>query len=653
MNGNFDDSGRPLERAAPQSTIDQPWKGVALPEGFEIDRQGVHRTSDKTNICGPLWVAATTCDPISNDHGLLIKWINIRNKECELAILRDELHATANTLAARLARLGLRISPGKENPVRRYLAEFDSDRLPHWNSVSRVGWIEGELAYMTPPPRGLISAGQHAPVIFQPERQSPSMASLYSSGSLEQWNEFVIGRCRNNPLLLFGPLVGLAGPLLRFAEAESGGFHLYGRSSHGKTTAAQAAASVWGNGADPAEAPDRAYVQKWNSTHNAFEALLSAHNDGLLVLDEIHTCDSKDFGAVLYNMAGGKGRNALDKERQLRAPRKWRAMFLSTGEVSALNRIQHDGGHVHAGQLTRLVDIPIEGGIIVDSGNQEPRAFADSLKHACARYFGTAGPAFVGALTHHYESVPQLIGTVKMMVESYTAKLTPQGAPPEHQRVIKRFALIAVAGALAVHLGVLNCTVAQVENAVLTALRAWQSGGAMLPDRVRGLVNVQRFIQQHESRFQHIPRNEREAIPRDRAGYVSNFDVGVKGPAYLFTDQGFLEACGDQDSRETARELKERGFLFANEPNRSTVKRSLDGGARGRVYVVAARLLEFDPREAEDTRTGATGASGAIAASSVNQWLPDLDAPQDCPTENGMGAPCPVHPNNGAGAGRD
>jgi hypothetical protein len=81
--------------------------------------------------------------------------------------------------------------------------------------------------------------------------------------------------------------------------------------------------SIWGNGADPTEAPDRAFVQKWNATGNAFEALLSAHNDGLLVLDEIHTCDTKDFGAVIYNMSGGKGRQALDRERQLRRSRRW------------------------------------------------------------------------------------------------------------------------------------------------------------------------------------------------------------------------------------------------------------------------------------------------------------------------------------------
>jgi uncharacterized protein (DUF927 family) len=39
-----------------------------------------------------------------------------------------------------------------------------------------------------------------------------------------------------------------AGPLLNLIDAESGGFHLRGASSIGKTTALVLAGSVWGGG---------------------------------------------------------------------------------------------------------------------------------------------------------------------------------------------------------------------------------------------------------------------------------------------------------------------------------------------------------------------------------------------------------------------
>lgn len=598
--------------AAPVTTGATPprWDPSIIPPNYTLDASGVFLTDDSSRISGPIWVTATTFDPLTGDHGLVIHWLDLHGNACELAITRDELHVQGGTLAARLARGGLLLTPGEERKLLRYLALFDSQRLPVWQSATRVGWLEesdGGLAYMLPPPCGIIAATGHAPVIFQPERESPTTASMYARGTLEQWNSTVVSLCRSNPLLLFPVLAGLAAPLLRFAQLESGGFHYYGRSSHGKTTAAQVAATVWGNGADPAEAPDRAFVQKWNSTANAFEALLSAHNDGLLVLDEIHTCDAKDFGAVIYNMAGGKGRQALDRERQLRRGRKWRAMYFSTGEISVAQRLGRDGKEIHAGQLLRLIDIPIEGGTIVDAIGGHPGAHADKLKTACARCFGTAGPAFVAALTVNYDDARAIAGTVRAFLDRYAAALTPADAPAEHRRAIKRFALLMVAGELAIKLGILqDCSTEDVERSVQAVLHAWQVDGSNIPDRLRGVLNVQAFLERCESRFQKMGEDSRH-VPNERAGFVG-WDGAAGCAVFLFTSDGFLEACSGQDPRETARELQALGFLFARESNRYTEKREL-GSGRHRVYIVRASLLTFDP-QARPTG-GTNGAAGA------------------------------------------
>ncbi len=591
------------------------WSEIPVPAGYELDERGVSQTTTATRIAGPAWVKATTHDPISGDHGIVIAWHDPFGAPHELAVTRDELHGQGSTLAARLSRGGLWIMPGTERKVLQYLAEFDVLRVPRWAAVTRVGWIEredGQLAYMLPPPRGLVALDSQPPVIFQPERESPSSASLYSRGTLADWNASVVSLCKDNPLLLFPVLIGLSGPLLRFAEMESGGFHYYGRSSHGKTTAAQVAASVWGNGADPAESPDRAYVQKWNSTANAFEALLCGHNDSLLVLDEIHTCDTKDFAAVIYNMASGKGKQSLDRERQLRRPRRWRAIYFSTGEVSVLSKLQADGKAVHAGQLLRLVDIPIERGIITHTGDMHPAAYADRLKSSCSRSFGTAGPALIETLVREYEGTGKLVGTIKTKVEHYSGVLTPKDAPPEIRRAIKRFALTMVAGELAIQLGILDCTMMHVGAAARTALRAWLTNGENVPDRLRGLMNVAEFIQRHESRFQSLG-SVHAYPPRDRAGFVG-FDKTTGEQQYQFTREGFAEACGGLDPKETASELKERGFLVA-ERGRLTDKRDT-GNGRTRLYVVRAALLEFDPVSwtgdiGTADCTGATGARGA------------------------------------------
>lgn len=583
-----------------------PWDSIPVPTGYTLDETGVQVQKDGPRITrGPIWVKAAHVETYSGEHGLVIEWRDAFGAAQEIAVGRGELHAYGSPLAARLARAGLVVVHGAERHLLKYLSEFDVANLPRWQAVSRVGWIEsddGKLAYMLPPPQGLLAHDTHRPVIFQPEGESPSSSSVYPRGTLKDWNEHVLSSCKDNPLLLFPVLVGLSGPLLRFAKQESGGFHYYGRSSHGKTTAAQAAASVWGNGADPAEAPDRALIQKWNATANAFEALLCSHNDGLLVLDEIHTCGAKDFGAVIYNIAGGKGKQALTRERQLRASRKWRTMYFSTGEVSVLSKLEADGSTAHAGQLIRLIDIPIESGIITKWGPEGPAHYADRLKSACSRFFGTAGPALIRALEAEYESVGQLVGTIKTKAEGHATRLTPKDAAPEARRAIKRFALAMTAGEMAIKLGVLNCEMQQVETAVRTALRAWLTDSARIPDRLRGVMNVADFIHRHAARFQSLSDGAGAPIPRDRVGYRDQ-DRAAGSEVYMFTSEGFREACGGLDPRETAEELKRLRILVARERGRHTEKREA-GTDRGRFYIVKATLLEFDPLSASTLDDG-------------------------------------------------
>lgn len=79
---------------------------------------------------------------------------------------------------------------------------------------------------------------------------------------------------------------------------ESGGFHLYGDSSGGKTTHLQVAASVYGS---------PRCVRSWRSTDNALESIAAAHSDGLLVLDEIGMCDPRIIGETVYMLGNGSG----------------------------------------------------------------------------------------------------------------------------------------------------------------------------------------------------------------------------------------------------------------------------------------------------------------------------------------------------------
>jgi len=108
--------------------------------------------------------------------------------------------------------------------------------------------------------------------------------------------------CSGNPILLLSVSASFAAPLLLKAKQQSaggGGIHLIGKSSNGKTTALQVAASVWGG---------PGYVRAWRATANGLEATAAALNDSLIVLDEISECDPREIGAIIYALANGQGK---------------------------------------------------------------------------------------------------------------------------------------------------------------------------------------------------------------------------------------------------------------------------------------------------------------------------------------------------------
>jgi uncharacterized protein (DUF927 family) len=64
---------------------------------------------------------------------------------------------------------------------------------------------------------------------------------------------------------------------LTSSTVDSGGFHLYGDSSIGKSITLALAASVWGRGGK-VDNP-QSYIRKWASTSTAIEITASVHND--------------------------------------------------------------------------------------------------------------------------------------------------------------------------------------------------------------------------------------------------------------------------------------------------------------------------------------------------------------------------------------
>jgi putative DNA primase/helicase len=595
------------QRKHPDRHQPRPWEDLEIPPGFELSHLGVwqkpkHEKDSSTLLAGPVWLSARTRDADNDNWGHFIEWIDDDRRGHGTAIPAQRFHEVGSSVVQELASGGLFVMPGRERNLLQYLASFrTSQRL---TSVERLGWLVSpldELAYMFPD--GVQAKLDVATrFVYQPEKYSPTASTIREAGSLAQWQNEVLLPLRHNPLLVFSACIGFAGPLLKPAQLESGGFHFFGASSRGKTTLAQVAASIYGCGADPAEAPNKAYIQRWNTTLNGLEGLAAAHNDGVLILDELQTCAAHDFRKVIYNLAGGQGKSAMNASRNLRPPRNWELLFISTGEISIEQKIKEENNTISPGQRLRLLDIPVGENLIVNSNGQKPEEFVTGIKRACAENFGTAGRTFVRNLTEHFSSYSDLQRTVQARLEEAVNSLPSAGLEPEAKRAQKRFALVQVAGELAVELGVLPIEHAEVRAAVRAARDAWMEGLGHLSDATRGIEALTEFLLRYHSRFKSAILDDKTTIINESFGYVD-----TKEHWYLMTKEAFSQATKGHDPKQVCRELLRRGHLVVNEAPRFTYKKYISElNVRPRFYAIRFRMLEADTTDTWDHRDSGT-----------------------------------------------
>ena len=347
-------------KASPAEKGNNPMQGdsVAYDYGggrFEVSPRGVFFIgTDKDGnelsprwICSPLSVVAMTRDAKSGEWGRLLEWRDDDKVRHQWAMPLELLQGDGSDVRRELARLGLSIAPSKA--ARDLLASF----LQVWpvqaraRCVERLGW-HGAV-YVTP----AESIGQDDEiVVFQNAHAlEPAFAV---SGTAEEWRDSVAALASGNSRLVFALSAAFAGALADVVGEDSGGFHLRGGSSSGKSTALKAAASVWG---DPST-----YPRLWRATANGLEGLAALHNDGLLILDELSQIDPKEAGEAAYLLANGQGKARASRTGAARQSARWRLLFLSAGEESLTALMARAGRKANAGQEIRLADIEADAG---------------------------------------------------------------------------------------------------------------------------------------------------------------------------------------------------------------------------------------------------------------------------------------------------
>jgi putative DNA primase/helicase len=455
-------------------------------------------------------------------------------------------------------------------------------------ATGRIGWHGNAFVL----PDEMIWGGPPVETILL-QQTGPAKHSFRVRGSLSDWQNNVAKFAVGNSRLILALSSAFAAALIEPCNAESGGIHLRGASSTGKSTALIVAGSVWGGG-EPG-----GYVRSWRATANGLEGVALAHCDALLCLDELSQVPAREAGEVAYMLGNGSGKSRSNREGYARMAAHWRTLFLSSGELSLADKIAEDGRgrRTAGGHSVRLIDLPADAGaglgLFEDlHGFASADAFARYLKSASNAAYGVAARAFLRQVGNELESIRKAIAEHN---RKFAENLIDENADGQVLRVAQRFALIGAAGEIAATAGILPWSPGAAIEAAARCFRDWIDvrGGIEPSDIKDGIEQVRAFIAAHGlSRFLPVwePQGS-EQIIRDVAGYRKREGDGWE---YYVTASAWKdEICKGFNAPTIASALVDRELMLAPEKGRHLTRlvRVPEHG-RQRLYHLTSKLIE-------------------------------------------------------------
>ncbi|WP_337065164.1 DUF927 domain-containing protein [Rouxiella badensis] len=465
----------------------------------KVDKETGDLINNESWLSSPLEVVGIGED--DNERYLVLSWKPEGNKHTRIEALpmRDigEREGWAKLRAG-----GLSITA--KSSLRAILADHlqRSGNREMWAITGATGWQYG--AYIMPD--GEVIGEPLTPVLFN--GRSAAAKGYTVKGTADSWRESVARLAKGNPSMMLGIACALAAPLIGIAGADGFGVHLFGGSSAGKTTTGNAASTVYGE-------PDTLKLT-WYSTALGLVNEAAAHNDGFMPLDEIGQGSNRRAVAdAAYALFNGVGKIQGAKEGGNRDVKRWRAMAFSTGEIDMESYIRADGGKVNAGQLVRLLNVPISKAAVYH-GYPDGKSHADAMRDACKANYGAAGREWIKQLASQKEVSADAVRAA----ERRWLGLLPEEASEQVRRVASRFAVLE--GALLLSLSLTGWEAQECRDALQHSFNAWVNEFGMGNREEKAWIEqAESFLQRYGySRYMPHPNADPRDLPiKDLAGY--------------------------------------------------------------------------------------------------------------------------------------
>ena len=560
---------------------------------YECTRGGVYHIGIKTDKEGntsetpPVWLS----DPIrligrgtdgTGSHYRIIEWKDrLTGVAKQAAVPSAEIGSVQGW--QRLQSYGLTILSGRTKRER--LADYlqtEGQDTPY-TVTAQAGWHD--KAYILPSGETIqpenTPKGQ-AKTIYNGDK---SQAAAYSpAGTLDDWNAAIGKHLTGNSRLCLAVGTALAAPLIGLLGMEAGGFHLFGDSRDGKSTAARAALSVWGN--------PTALMQTWTGTSHGFSNLANARNDGLLVLDEIGQANPRQVAQTAYSVINGISKVQGAKDGGNRESTRWKVLLFSTGEKPLENFVERGGEKWQAGQAARLPSIPSNAGkglgIYDTLHNFESGALlSEHINQSAAANYGTLGRALIALIQDN----PETVQTARTLQDDFMQTLPALNG--QARTVALRLAATAAALELAARVRLIPLPIGGGFAAIKQCFEDWheRAGSGKYEDQtIIGQAEAFMSIHAHSMRFSDWDThytNHNHAGYRKQAG--EDTEYWINPPTFE------IEICGSYDKAKVCEVLHAVGWLLKAENGRWQHQRKRNG-TKSRYYV----LINEAPPETEE-----------------------------------------------------
>jgi len=562
-------------------TLKHSSSNAGLPREYENSLNGLRYTKgDGMTLCSTPVIPYCIYSNESGDGslGIGLMTINVTGKvvckRLELEAFGKEGRGLSDLISA---GFGLSSSPQTQKYFEIFVHKAMGMDLPRVMVLKGMGFSDRYNAFLHGSMPLLREDAEFVSLVGQGSRND----RIYPTGTHQQWMSLIRENVHGRPQV-FALCASLASMLLKPAEMDVSMFHFYGGSTTGKTILLQLAMSVHGSGSEPGQRSS--HILRWNTTANALERSLADYSGLVACIDELGAHSNRGFSSTLYNITSGESKIRMGKTLEVRDNFTWNTIILSSGEMSLSEKLASEKEILTGGLEHRTISIKV---MPEDSHSLLPKDetismetlinWADTLKSGLSECHGTTGKLFIShflaqednnnVLLPADEIHQQLHQMIADETDSFISQLEESDDDNKsinlssiQKRAMKRFALVSVAGKLAVQWDILPFTEEQIEESVLMLAADWLDNAQNRYDPEKSFMIALRYwlLNHLDTQFSILDKKNNDLLGSSRSGYIDK-----KTKDILIYKDAFSAICKKHNMDDTngAKALYKSGYL--------------------------------------------------------------------------------------------